>query len=53
MKITVTHYDETVTIEHLSDDLDIDQMRDVFIRLLVAMGFSESTARGGLGETEG
>ena len=40
MKITLTHYDETITIETDRDDLDLEEMCQMFKHLLLASGYS-------------
>lgn len=49
MKIQVTHYDKTVTIEEEANDHDIYQMVDIFKKICLAMGFHPDTVEVGFG----
>jgi hypothetical protein len=43
MRIELKTYDLTITVEHLNDDLTIDDYLDVFKGLLIQVGFSTQT----------
>ena len=40
MKVSLTHYGQTVSVERDSDDLDIDAILDMLETLLAAAGFT-------------
>lgn len=49
MKLSVTHYSETITIEKDSDDLDIYDLLDMVEHLMLAMGYHHKCVDGVLG----
>lgn len=43
MKITITHYDETVTMEVDHDDVTIEELYDLFRRIALSLGYAQGS----------
>ena len=50
MKLSLTHYDQTISIEVERDDLNLDETVGLFVSVLVGAGFTPECVRDLLGE---
>jgi hypothetical protein len=52
MKLTATHYNETVSVEVANDDLTIWEVKALCARLMRALGYAEQSVEDAFGKDD-